>query len=395
MGYMLVVPELVILWAGRQYFAAKAYASKHQGTFPAFPCSLLYLHFFTERGWTRTHAHFLIMGGFALHDADKSFLRVLDESTLEELYVKEEIVWPSITEPEIQDRSKADLFSKGIVLLQTAWFIIECLSRFATKLAVTELEVVTLAFAALNGITYWLWWHKPSDVRCPVPVYLKPGAESKVQRVQDARAQRDPEHTTTISSSDDIPTQPASGRLSFTRRRSKHGLIIAVLQTVVWVPIRTVFGHLNDIVGRDELPEGDLSRVPTYFSSYAEEDVLGLEPSSWTMVGVIALFGAIHFIPWTSAFPSSTERLLWKVSVVTITSGPLLVIALMLGMSAWKFDLKFRKFVDISVIYLMFSIFAIYLGSRIVLLVLPLILLRNLPPTALLELKWSKFFPHI
>ena len=164
---------------------------------------------------------------------------------------------------------------------------------------------------------------------------------------------------------------------------------------MVWVPIRTVFGHLNDIVGRDELPEGDLSRVPTYFSSYAEEDVLGLEPSSWTMVGVIALFGAIHFIPWTSPFPSSTERLLWKVSVVTITSGPLLVIALMLGMSAWKFDLKFRKFVDISVIYLMFSIFAMYLGSRIVLLVLPLILLRSLPPTALLELKWSKFFPHI
>ena len=227
-----------------------------------------------------------------------SFLRVLDESTLEELYVKEEIVWPSITEPEIQDRSKADLFSKGIVLLQTAWFIIECLSRFATKLAVTELEVVTLAFAALNGITYWLWWHKPSDVRCPVPVYLKTGAESKVQRVQDARAQRDPEHTTTISSSDDIPTQPASDRLSFTRRRSKHGLIIAVLQTVVWVPIRTVFGHLNDIVGRDELPEGDLNRVPTYFSSYAEEDVLGLEPSSWTRTLVMD-HGWSHSTLWS------------------------------------------------------------------------------------------------
>ena len=60
------------------------------------------------------------MGGFALHDAsDKSFLRVLDETTLKEL--EGEIEWPTITEKEIQDRSKADIFSKGIVLLQTTW----------------------------------------------------------------------------------------------------------------------------------------------------------------------------------------------------------------------------------------------------------------------------------
>ena len=52
------------------------------------------------------------MGGFALHDAsDKSFLRVLDETTLKELEGK--IEWPTITEKEIQDRSKADIFSKG------------------------------------------------------------------------------------------------------------------------------------------------------------------------------------------------------------------------------------------------------------------------------------------
>ena len=43
------------------------------------------------------------MGGFALHDADKSFLRVLDERTLEELDQAGEIEWPTITKKEIQD----------------------------------------------------------------------------------------------------------------------------------------------------------------------------------------------------------------------------------------------------------------------------------------------------
>ena len=118
------------------------------------------------------------MGGFALYDTHNSFLRVLDERTLEELDKTGEIEWPTITEKEIQDRSKADIFSKGIVLLQTTWFIVQCVSRFSTKLAVTELEVVTLAFAVLNGITYWLWWDKPSDVRCAVPVYLKSAENS-------------------------------------------------------------------------------------------------------------------------------------------------------------------------------------------------------------------------
>ena len=130
------------------------------------------------------------MGGFALHDADKSFLRVLDERTLKELDNAGEIEWPTITEKEIQDRSKADVFSKGIVLVQTTWFMVSCVSRFATKLAVTELEVVTLAFAMLNGITYWLWWDKPSDVRCTVPVYLKSAEWSSNAKVSKARWQR-------------------------------------------------------------------------------------------------------------------------------------------------------------------------------------------------------------
>jgi len=126
-------------------------------------------------GWTRTHGFFLIMGGFVLHDSGGQFLRTLTINDFEDLQLKQKIEWPTITEKEIKDRSKADVFSKSLVVLQTTWFIVQCISRMALRLTITELEVITLAFAVLNGLTYWLWWHKPSDVRCTVPIYLKPG----------------------------------------------------------------------------------------------------------------------------------------------------------------------------------------------------------------------------
>ncbi|KAF8204595.1 hypothetical protein BJ912DRAFT_1072390 [Pholiota molesta] len=63
---------------------------------------------------------------------------------------------PDITAEEIQDRAKGDFISKGLVILQTSWFILQCLARWSQKLALSELEVVTLGLALLNGITYAL-----------------------------------------------------------------------------------------------------------------------------------------------------------------------------------------------------------------------------------------------
>jgi len=382
------------------------------------------------------------MGGFALHDADKSFLRVLDERTLEELDQAGEIEWPTITKKEIQDRSKTDTFSKGIVLLQTTWFIIQCISRFATKLAVTELETVTLAFAVLNAITYWLWWDKPSDVRCAVPVYLK-SAESSNQTVSEARQKRD----TKISLATKQDGFLASFRCSFADRCNEHSLILAIFYTILWVPIKVIFGPLWIIMDKsDVIPDEDITRVPTFYSPKEENMVLEVLPSSWTMIGVIALFGAIHFIPWSFTFPTPAERWLWRVSAILITGGPLLLV--FLGLIAflvrdsilrpifnsianmisnsilntiwntivntisnsilntiWNTIVKsISYFISFStsdfilgtlLLFAVVTLTAAYIISRIILLILPLMLLRNLPPTALHELKWSEFFPHI
>ena len=82
------------------------------------------------------------------------------------------IEFPTVTVEEIKDRSKEDGFSKMIALGQTLWFVVQCITRRAQHLDLTLIELVTLSLATLNGVMYFLWWHKSLDVRCPVRVYL-------------------------------------------------------------------------------------------------------------------------------------------------------------------------------------------------------------------------------
>jgi hypothetical protein len=78
-----------------------------------------------------------------------------------------------ISPEEIEDKSKGDWVSKFFVVIQTTWFIIQCLARWSVNLPVTELEVVTLAYAALNIFVYILWWKKPKDISVPYRFYLE------------------------------------------------------------------------------------------------------------------------------------------------------------------------------------------------------------------------------
>jgi hypothetical protein len=110
------------------------------------------------------------MGGFVqaegAHDT-----RVLTPKDFRNLLADQEIGFPLISEKEIQDRSKGDGLSKGLAVVQTTWFIAQCISRKVQGLTITEIELVTVAFAFLNGIMYFLWWNKPVGVTTSVRIY--------------------------------------------------------------------------------------------------------------------------------------------------------------------------------------------------------------------------------
>jgi hypothetical protein len=111
------------------------------------------------------------MGGFMLFEGNTP-KGVLSPKRFAELMRAGKIEFPTVTVEEIEDRSKADPFSKTIALGQTSWFVAQCLGRRAQHLDLTLVELLTLSLAVLNGVMYFLWWHKPLDVRCPIRVYL-------------------------------------------------------------------------------------------------------------------------------------------------------------------------------------------------------------------------------
>ena len=445
MGYLLLAPEIVIMWAGRQHFAARNFAKKHQ----------------ENTGWTRAHAFFLIMGGFTLHERGKP-VRVLEARDLEELSEAGKIEWPTITEEEIADRSKGDYLSKTIVLFQTTWFIGQCIARGAYRLAVTELEVVTLAFAVLTGVIYYFWWDKPLDVRCSIPVQLIEGHVGKEdtgsqiipppevaaqekeedeeitvlpnplpsspiqvnkstpdptlantgshiipsQEVSDQGMRQgdekvvvdaDPLPLTSIqvdsSTPDPVPTRMERFQAFRRRSRKKHGTLLGSGYVFVVFPLTRFFGAFNDMLNCDTLGDKTL-RVPTFYSSPDEDDgnavVLGL--------CVAIVFGGIHCIAWSFHFATLPERWVWRISAILVAGFPIAIIPFSGLLTI--FDKKEVKTTGMElyediISFILGLMSCLYIIARIALLVLPFMELRALLPGAYVQLDWISFLPHI
>ena len=128
------------------------------------------------------HRFFIIMGGFHLfkHSSEeKSGTQSIsqeDNYPLHPLLV-EDLVHDNIytftmpTEVEIKDRGKSNWLAKFLVLLQMSWFIMQCIVCGIKHLPVTHLEIVMLAYVAMNFMIYIFWWNKPLNINWPVQVF--------------------------------------------------------------------------------------------------------------------------------------------------------------------------------------------------------------------------------
>jgi hypothetical protein len=72
MAMALIAPELVVVWAMRQWLVSRTLAEKYRGMhfFPirTFVDSKIFL----DHGWVQAHGYFAVMGGFMLYDGDKA-----------------------------------------------------------------------------------------------------------------------------------------------------------------------------------------------------------------------------------------------------------------------------------------------------------------------------------
>lgn len=59
----------------------------------------------------------------------------------------------------IDDRSKADVLQKALVLIQVSWMALQCIVRTAQGLPITLLEIHTMVHVVSALILYLLWLH--------------------------------------------------------------------------------------------------------------------------------------------------------------------------------------------------------------------------------------------
>lgn len=187
----------------------------------------------------------------------------------------------SPTMDEIKGRSKGDAFSKGFALLQTTWFVVQCIARAILHLPITELEIVTLAYTAITVLMYCFWWYKPLSVVVPVRVRVSDGFRPYTNETGDPKS------------------------LQFT-----EGIIERLA-----LAFRVVYGApISDNTG-----VSGRKQVPTFYSAIkdVQDDDLYYISSLISSMTYI-MFGAIHCIAWSFSFPTATEQELWQISSSTL-----------------------------------------------------------------------------
>lgn len=392
MGLALLSPDLLVAWAIRQWLWARYVTAKFKEHFsarrlqepseihddnqtlvphvegdPSGPVFLLQLHtlagtfkkwlksHFSEQPedytWTQTHSFFALMGGFMLYVDGEPYLTLSPDHLLA-LIRTGSIDAPALTARQINDRSKGNAISKGLIIFQGAWFILQLLSRAICHLAITHIEVATLAFAVLNFIVYAVWWNKPLDVQCPHPVYWKL-TESKPEIIPRV-------------SEDDLPM-------------SSEIIVLSVIDSFL------------QAIGVDAMSPRKL-RVPTF------DDLHGIKFESWEsnvlmFAGFTAgtIFGAIHCAAWFYVFPTYQEQVLWRTSAIIITCAPWFVFVV--AFVVFRLGIEERGLVRFKVFFRMSL--AVYITARITLCLLMFTSLRNLPSNAYKVVSWSTFVPHL
>lgn len=293
-----------------------------------------------------------------------------------------------VTEGELQDRSKGDILTKGFVLLQTSWFILQLAARAINKLPISELEIATLAFAVFNFVTYGLWWYKPQDVEFPLPVRKTPsgpnrGSIDKTYVIAGTSGSIADETGMAHLIPHPIENQTPGELLRSAFRPPEKSFYYEIQGDGWWMAlIKLAFAPLFGGVAA----VGD-KRVPTFYNAMDIYDDVDMTVGHMSF-GLAALFGAIHCIAWSFHFSSSTEQTLWHVASVVITVAPLLLI--FLGWFGWS-DTK-----EIPLIRPMMVVLTVlYTIARVILLVLPLMLLRSLASGIYDTVHWTTFIPHI
>jgi hypothetical protein len=267
-----------------------------------------------------------------------------------------------LSEAAISDRSKASALAKALVVMQVLWFVVQTIARALEGLPITHLEVVCLAFTLFNIGMYVCWWDKPLNVECPLEVEGRPGGDSNNMRAG---------------------------------KRWIGALLGGLTNLPVGEWIYSSKAKLYPSLYCYHTGHNKGSFLNQYFSS---DGALG---GAFTLAlsFTSATFGALHAIGWSLPSPSHDEHLFWQISCLVLMCYPLVPLVIAPFYVLLPVDDHAPQWVRVVCVgltlYISFCGAMAYIGARFILLILPFLELRSLPPLAHQTISWSNFLPHI
>ena len=328
--------------------------------------------------WTMRHAFFADMGGLLL-DCPDFIPFPINAHQLVYLVENDFLKYPDVKEKAIWDKNKADGFARALTLVQIAWFFIQCVGRSIQHLALSTLELSTLAFIFCTMNTFFVWRHKPLDVEIPIilpctsklgDVLIKAGGQS-----------RNHYRETPL----DFVKPPSCG--------------ISLLEPF-YIGVRAVFAWGK---GHDSLPIktfGNSSTIPPR----------GLKIADMIYIHVFAVtYMGIHLFGWNFVFPTRVEQVFWRMSSLTLLSTLvlyLIFIAIGTIMAGCLARVLFNNHEATTIseaarllprwlaMLLYLPMISVYALARGYIIVEGFISLRALPHSAFGSVTWSNFIPH-
>ncbi|KIJ08170.1 hypothetical protein PAXINDRAFT_120512 [Paxillus involutus ATCC 200175] len=308
----------------------------------------------SDQKWTRTHGFFALMGGFVVQkDGEEKTVRTI--RGLQCLKLKGGTIGVHPTRKQINDRSKSDGLGNVILVLQLLWFVLQVIARGSNHIAITLLEIDTLALAVLSLPLFFFWYSKPMAAAYPHVFYWKD--------VQKASS-----YVTRFF-------------LHVMQRSSPDGASDG--QTLLWEVIS--FQYWRNEIGGKGLDVDDGNSLDVKLPPETTND--GMETCMVVMLIVWVIFGGLHLIAWDFQFPSQAERIIWCVASLTLITSPCIlslctVLEKAVGRAVFPQNI-WRYLVSFGIV------------ARLALLITMLASLRDLPASAYQTVSWTSYAPHL
>ncbi|EXJ55963.1 hypothetical protein A1O7_08894 [Cladophialophora yegresii CBS 114405] len=374
-------PEFVFMLALGQYMRADA--------------SVKLYHDKGYRDWTIKHGFYADMGGFVLQPHGwKQF--PIDAKQLLYLIERGHIRYPDTKVAQINDRNKSDGLARFVTTCQIVWFTLNVITRPTQNLAVTTIEITTIASIVCTLAVNFCWRHKPMDVSTAIVLETD---RSMYDILKDAgNLCKEPYRITP---------------LDFVSREEW-------IATKLWSYNVNILRNLHVVRQRPNV------RPIQHLSSFGFPKLS--RGGSVVCLLMAVAYSAILMIAWNFEFPTPAERLIWRICTsltmaLTIVVG-LVEIALpsprapkdeespnatqiarrpspkLLERIVNKHFNNSRDKdpaldVPLKSMLLTQPVCAVYTVCRIYVLLEDLIGLRAMPATVFQNVDWTAYWPHI